>query len=73
MSKHRTITFQQVLEIIESLPDEQQESLIDILRHRLIEYRREKLAESVKEAKAEYNRGEIKSGTVDDLMKDLNG
>lgn len=73
MSKHRTITFQQILEVIESLPDEQQESLIDILKHRLIEYRREKLAESIKEARAEYNRGEVKYGTLDDLMKDLNG
>lgn len=64
-------TFQRVLEIIESLPKDQRESLIEIVRHRLIEERRDGLAQSIREAKEEYNRGEIKRGTVDDLMSEL--
>jgi len=65
------LTFQRVLEIIESLPEDQRESLIEIVRHRLIEERRDGLAQSIREAKEEYNRGEIKRGTVDDLMSEL--
>ena len=67
----RNITFQKVLEIIESLPEEQRESLIDIVKRRLIEERRDRLAQSIKEARDEYKRGEIKRGTVDDLMHEL--
>ena len=36
------ITFQKALEIIESLPEEQRESLIDIVKRRLIEERRDR-------------------------------
>jgi hypothetical protein len=65
------ITFQKALEIIESLPEEQRESLIDIVKRRLIEERRDRLTQSIKEARDEYKRGEIKRGTVDDLMREL--
>ncbi len=64
-------TFQKALEIVESLPEEQRESLMDIVKRRLIEERRDRLAQSIKEARGEYNRGEIEKGTVDDLMNEL--
>ena len=65
------ITFQKALEIIESLPEEQRESLMDIVKRRLIEERRDRLAQSIKEAREEYKRGEIKKGNVDDLMHEF--
>jgi len=71
MSNQRTITFQEALDIVESLPTHQQESLIDILQHRLIEHRRELLAKNIREAREEYARGEVKRGTVDDLMREI--
>ncbi len=71
MSNQQTVTFQEVLDIIESLPEYQQEDLIDIIRHRLIAHRQELLAESIREAKEEYTRGEVKKGIVDDLMREL--
>ena len=67
----QNITFQKALEIIESLPEEQRESLIDIVKRRLIEERRDRLVQNIKEAKGEYKRGEIKRGTVDDLMHEI--
>lgn len=66
-----SVTFQKVLEIVESLPEYQQENLIKIIRHRLIEHRRELLAKSIVEAREEYSRGEIAKGTVSDLVGDL--
>ena len=65
------ITFQKALDIVESLPEYQQEDLVDIIRRRLIEQRRDRLANSIREAREEYARGEVKRGTVDDLMKEL--
>ncbi len=64
-------TFDNVIEIIESLPEEQRESLIEIIKKRLIEERRDRLAQSIKEAKEEFMRGEVRQGTVDDLMREL--
>lgn len=71
MSSRQTVAFQEVLDVIESLPEYQQEDLIDIVQHRLIEHRRELLAENIKEARKKYARGEVKKGTVDNLMKEL--
>jgi hypothetical protein len=65
------VSFQEVLDIVESLPEYQQEDIIDIIRRRLIEQRREKLVDSIREAREEYARGEAKKGTVEDLLKEL--
>ena len=67
----KTGTFDEVLEIIESFPEEQKESIIEIVKHRLTEERRERLAQTVKEAREEYARGEVRRGTVDDLMLEI--
>jgi hypothetical protein len=71
MSSQPTGTFQEALDIIESLPEDQQEDLINIIQRRRLERRRELIAESIKEARAEYARGEVTRGTVDDLMQEI--
>ena len=71
MSNSQTVTFQDALDVVESLPEHQQEDLIDIIRRRIIEQRRNLLAENIKKAKQEFARGEVKRGSVDDLMKEL--
>ncbi|HED03412.1 MAG TPA: hypothetical protein ENI60_01425 [Candidatus Fraserbacteria bacterium] len=71
MSVHTNVKFNDILEIIESLPEDQRESLIEIVQRRWIEHRREQLASNIEAARAEYKRGEIKSGTVEDLMKEI--
>ena len=68
MSSQPTGTFQEALDIIESLPEDQQEDRINIIQRRRLERRRELIAERIKEARAEYARGELTQGTVDDLM-----
>ena len=64
-------TFDEALEIIDSFPDEQKESIIEIIKHRLTEERRERLVQTVKEAREEYARGEVRQGTVDDFMHEI--
>jgi hypothetical protein len=59
------------LDIIESFPEEQRESIIEIAKRRLIEEKRERLVQTVKEAREEYARGEVRQGTVDDLIREI--
>ena len=65
------ISFQQALDMVESLPEYQQEDLIDLIRRRLVEQKRKTLALRVQEARTEYAQGKTKEGTVQDLMNDL--
>jgi hypothetical protein len=67
----KAVNFQEALEIIESFPVEQRESLIEIIRCRLVEERRNQLAQDIKEAREEFRRGEVTRGTVNDLMREL--
>jgi len=71
MASSNTVTFQEALEAVESLPDYQQEDLIDIIRKRRLERRRESLLEDVSEAEAEFERGEYTCGSVEDLMREI--
>ena len=71
MYSQQTITFQGALDIVELLPEYQQESLVDILQRRLIEHRRELLAGNIRAARDEFTRGEVKKGSVDDLMREI--
>jgi hypothetical protein len=67
----KSISFDDAIDLVESLPKDQQESLVEIVHHRIIEERRNKLAQSIKQAKKEFAAGAVKQGTVADLMNDL--
>lgn len=71
MAKTQTVAFHEVLEMVEMLPEEEQETLLDIIQHRLCEHRRERIVQNVRKAKKEYAKGEIRQGTVAELMKEL--
>lgn len=70
MSSGRKVTFQDVLDMIESLPEEQQENIIAIIRRALIDHKREIVADRIKEAREDYTQGKVRRGTVNDLMKE---
>ena len=67
----KTTTFDEALDIIESFPEKQRESIVEIVKRQLTEERRERLAQTVKEARQEYARGEVRRGTVDDLIREI--
>ena len=58
MSSRDQVTFQEALEI-------------EIIRKRRLERRRESLADNIKEAQAEYARGESSRGSAADLMREI--
>lgn len=74
MSKKKVSShFQEVIESVEALPPDDQALLIEIIHQRLIQHRRAKLAAEIAEARNAYQRGEVRRGTVADLMEELAG
>jgi len=64
-------SFQELLESVESLPLDDQQMLLDIINMRIIEKRRDELAADLAESLEAYRKGEVRIGTVDDLLRDL--
>lgn len=66
-----THSFNDILEAVEELNFDQQETLVGILRRRLAERRRAELVRNVQEASEEYRRGECRPTTPDELMREI--
>ena len=62
---------QRVIEDVETLPVDDQMLLIEIIRQRLIQHRRSDLIADVAEARQAYQEGNVRRGTVDELLKEL--
>ena len=72
MSRAATyLSFQGLIDAVESLPLDDQFMLVEIINKRIIEKRRAELAAEVKDSQEAFARGEVKRGTVKDLIKDL--
>jgi len=65
-------SFDVVLESVEALSIEEQEVLLDLVRRRLIERRRAEIAQNIAKAQEEYRTGQVRRGTIDELMAELN-
>ena len=63
--------FQQALDIVERLPADDQEALIEVIRRRLIEQRRMEIARNARATVQAFREGRARYGTVDDLRRDL--
>ena len=73
MEKMQVSQLQQALEAVESLPPDDQETLIDLVRHRLIERRRAEIAQNADETLQAVRDGLAEYGSVEDLKRDLLG
>ena len=60
----QSLSFQDLIDAVESM-------LVELINKRIIEKRRSELVARVREERDEFKRGEVKSGTFEDLMKDL--
>ena len=65
------VTFQEALDLVESLSEAQQEDLIDFIGRRHAERHLGLFVQNIQEARSEYARTEVSRGTADELMKDL--
>jgi hypothetical protein len=71
LANHPTLLFQHALELVEALPEAQQEDLLQIIRQRSLARRRQALVESIEQARQERARGEVQRGNVDDLLAEV--
>ena len=65
------LTFADVLESIETLPNDEKEMLIDIISQRLKDERREEFRQAIETAQAEFEAGLCKPATVDEIMHEI--
>lgn len=61
----------QAIETVAQLPLQQQEMLLDILRHRLNEARREDIAEAARQAQADFHKGQLTARSADTVIQGL--
>ncbi len=71
MSTHQDTSFQKAIDAVESLPSEDREELLEILRMRVADQKRDEIAANAIEAMQAVNEKQAKFGTVEDLKKDL--
>jgi hypothetical protein len=69
----RTFRFADLLEMIERLPLDERQSLIDVASKRLADDERKRIAASVRSARREHARGKSKPVTPEDLMREIAG
>lgn len=67
----KTSTFQKAIEAVEALSLDEQAMLVNIILKRLKQQRREQLLEEVGQAEREYAQGNVRRGSVADLMAEL--
>jgi len=67
----KTSIFQKVIEAVEALDPEAQVILVDIISKRLKQQRRDELLKEIAQAENEYAQGNIRRGSVADLMAEL--
>ena len=73
MEKIEVSQLQQALGVVESLPPDDQETLLDLIRHRLVERRRAEIARNAKETLQAVRDGRAQYGSIEDLRRDLLG
>jgi len=70
---HQDTPFQKAIDAVESLPYEDREELLEVLRMRIAEHRRDEIAANARESLQAVREKRAKFGTIEDLKKDLLG
>ena len=63
--------FGEVLDAVDELPPEEQESLVEIVSRRIAERGRKRILADVKESRREFEEGGGRQVTVDELMREI--
>ena len=66
-----TTPFDAALDVIDRLPPDDQEAIIEIVRKRIIDRRRRKIADNAQATLQAFREGRAGYGTVDDLRREL--
>ena len=63
--------FEAALDVIDRLPPDDQEAIIEIVRKRMTERRRREIADNAQATLQAFRQGRASYGTVDDLRQEL--
>jgi hypothetical protein len=64
-------SFAQTLDVIESLPVDEQEDVLEVMQRRLAERRRTDLVATVKQSRKEFAAGRCKPASVTAIMRQI--
>ena len=64
-------SFAQTLDVIESLPVDEQEDVLQVLQRRLAEHRRAELVATAKQSRKEFAAGKCKPASVAAIMRQV--
>jgi hypothetical protein len=67
----QNLAFDEVLEVIDTLSLDEQETLLSIVRQRFTEHTRQQLAADIQAARAEFNQGACQPTSVGALMTEI--
>lgn len=67
------VRFADLVEMIDTLPLEDRESLVEVVRKRNTDEERRRIAASIPAAKREHSRGQCKPVTPAELMREIQG
>ena len=67
----RAIRFGDLVEMIDRLPLEDRESLVEVVRKRIADDQRRRMTASIRAARREHARGRCKPTTPDELMREI--
>jgi tryptophan 2,3-dioxygenase len=65
------IRFDELLEAVESLSDDAQAELVEVIRRRLAERGRKRIVREVRQARKEFAEGKCSPTTPDDVMREI--
>ena len=65
------LAFGEVLEVVDKLSLEEQETLIEVVRRRIIKRRRGELAKEIQDAQKEFQAGHCRPVTPDELVAEI--
>ncbi len=68
----QAVTFDSILDAIETLSTDEQTTLLVIMQRRLSDRRRTEIAANIAQGKQDYQSGNVFRGTVNDAIAELN-
>jgi TRAP-type C4-dicarboxylate transport system substrate-binding protein len=71
MTMTPTTPFEVALDVLDRLPSDDQEAIIEIVRRRMIDRRRREIAANAQTTLQAFREGRASYGTVDDLRQEL--
>ena len=71
LKMNQTMPFGEILEAIDNLSPDEQETLLNIVQRRIAALGRKRLVSEIQEARREFAEGQCKPTTVTDLMKEI--